>query len=590
MAIYGTPLTMGGGGGGQNETLPPLLDNFKATRLEGGIVPPTANTLAFKDIPDGSKIKLVKGSKISGTVTYGTTTDLNHRIVFDSNDWTKKEFQLENDSGHNNISGSDIDQWLNATKASGWWTNQSTNTTSPDYANEQGFLYQLGITDELLAQNFNDININETAKAKVGLPWVSVYGEEIPYTFFENISMSDFGRYGFLHGVSGELVDEYDKSQAYTPKAPSLTTIHSFTGKIHPMMEPKPETPVALDSDGSYFMFEKQTSIVLSADKMPVSRANALAGAVWVYGEHEPKNVNDGTKINLTREEIVADSGTIEKSVSWDKKKEFHARQFTYNPKKQYQTMLEGAIAYLPIMPDGQELSKLPSKSKIKLGKWNNTVLKWIVCRDTSDNQVRLILDGSSYNVLGEKQFDAPEPSNSNSDRRSSGNNRYIWSNMHQWLNSNKPANQWYTSQHGADAPPNYANQNGFLNQWTEKEIKSLEFANWTVTKSSVDGSGSETFRSRVTLASTTELGLESGTGGGKLDIMNSNGDRGLGNFYWCRTPHLSFADSVRGVNGVGSLYFDRASYAFGVRPLCKPLSNILVSLEPDSEGCYTIV
>ena len=201
-----------------------------------------------------------------------------------------------------------------------------------------------------------------------------------------------------------------------------------------------------------------------------------------------------------------------------------------------------------------------------------------------------MILDGSSYNVLGEKQFDAPEPSNSNSDRRSYGNNRYIYSNLHQWLNSNKPANQWYTSQHRADAPPPYANQNGFLNQWTEKEIKSLELANWTVTKSSVDGSGSETFRSRVTLASTTELGLESGTGGGRLDIMNSNGDRGLGNFYWCRTPHLSFADSVRGVNGVGSLYFERASYAFGVRPLCKPLSNILVSLEPDSEGCYTIV
>ena len=1035
MAIYGNTISFGGGGG-SNDTLPPLLDNFKATRLEGGLVPPTANTLAFKDIPDGSKIKLVKGSKISGTVTYGTTTDLNHRIVFDSNEWTRKRFQLENDDMQMGIQDSDIDRWLNSTKASDWWTSGMENRTSPDYANEQGFLYQLGITDELLAQNFNDININATAKAKVGLPWVSSYSEEIPYTFFENISTSDFGGYGFLDGVSGEFVNKYDKTQTY---APSDVSINEWSGKIHPMMEPKPETPVALDSDGSYYMFEEVQKITLSADKMPVSRANALAGAVWVYGEHEPKNVNDGTKINLTREEIVlpeegdtdippisytelerptstktwtapedgyykfvgvaaaggsgtarrivgasynvsggsggsggivasvfklkrgesvslavasgdvtisygsetanathgqgggssssepdnkvklgspgragtatggnlinmngkygdlgerlegnkativrggetvyekhisrggyaqstrqegdmvpADRGTTayiavlkgndssnealnftakasktiadlpskskvklgrygdadlqwlvsrnaenklilvldsnsisalgnkildaaepsnsdsdrrnygnnryiytnlhqwlnaekganqwfvkahnadtppnyqnqagflngwkkeeldllelaewtvtksgtdgsgketfrsrvvlpsttemgfstegggskldifnsdsdrsasatywtrtpyptspcvnyqvksngtlytggynnydgairpicaipastlvsdttdsdgcytiqfippaQKTFTWYINKDLYARQFTYNAKKQYQTMLEGATAYLPIMPDGQELSKLPSKSKIKLGKVNNTVLKWIVCRDTSDNQVRLILDGSSYNVLGEKQFDAPEPSNSNSDRRSYGNNRYIWSNLHQWLNSNKPANQWYTSQHGADAPPNYANQNGFLNQWAEKEIKSLELANWTVTKSSVDGSGSETFRSRVTLASTTELGLESGTGGGRLDIMNSNGDRGLGNFYWCRTPHLSFADSVRGVNGVGSLYFERASYAFGVRPLCKPLSNILVSLEPDSEGCYTIV
>ena len=1032
-----------GGGGGSNDTLPPLLDNFKATRLEGGLVPPVSNAVAFKDIPDGSKIKLVKGSKISGTVTYGTTTDLNHRIVFDSNDWTRKRFQLENDSSHNNISGSDIDQWLNATKASGWWTNQSTNTTSPDYSNEQGFLYQLGMNDELLMQNFNDININETNKAKVGLPW-SLSAGDWKYTFFNNASL-EYGGYWTLWGADGGTTAHYDILRT---RVVDETPLSGTFGKIYPMMEPKPETKVALDVDGSYFMFEKQTSIILSADKMPASRANALAGAVWVYGEHEPKNVNDGTKIELNRNDVVSselglsltlgelppsdanhkvivnlpetdgklhpylyltndyngsgkgcllkyivnetinstgtkyedgrfdiacqdfknrlatsvrgyitpvtiyswnqstqgthisreifllsraevaeissnterfkyfaiqsnriakdkggaargwwcrefndtkpsyidyqgltsstsgsqyfrpavamsldlplnpipeedgsydfletaksklntiketkqtvgnlpsksrvklgryggnellwlttkdaegrqylrlDSGsvasfpfnsmvfdnkepnntdtnirnngnnmftlsnlfqwlnsdkpannwytpqhaydapppyanqdgflkgwteqekqlllnkvwevrvpssvsssllkfvakvvlpsttemglesntggsrldifnnssdriingspwwsrnsektnthqvvhpnyngnivssncnreeiqvvplvsipvntpvelgpdgayrllldvmlpTVKVTVTYPKNKNFYARQFTYNPKKQYQTMLEGATAYLPIMPDGQELSKLPSKSKIKLGKWNNTVLKWIVCKDTSDNQVRLILDGSSYNVLGEKQFDAPEPSNSNSDRRSSGNNRYIWSNLHQWLNSNKPANQWYTSQHGADAPPNYANQNGFLNQWTEKEIKSLELANWTVTKSSVDGSGSETFRSRVTLASTTELGLESGTGGGRLDIMNSNGDRGLGNFYWCRTPHLSFADSVRGVNGVGSLYFERASYAFGVRPLCKPIQTTLVSAQPDSDGCYTLV
>lgn len=1044
MAIYGNTISFGGGG--SNDTLPPLLDNFKAKRLEGGLVPPVSNAVAFKDIPNGSKIKLVKGSKISGTVTYGTTTDLNHRIVFDSNDWTRKRFRLENDSGHITIYDSDIDRWLNSTTASDWWREEistyapeptvTTNETPPDYANEQGFLYQLGITDEVLAQNFNDINIDATSKAKVALPWRVSFSEDIPYTFFKDVTFLDVADYASLYGNSGNDVLPYNKPQT---KAPPQLTLYNVTAKIHPMMEPKPETKVALDVDGSYFMFEKQTSIVLSADKMPVSRANALAGAVWVYGEHEPKNVNDGTKINLTREEIVLpeegdtdippisytelerptstktwtatedgyykfvgvagagrsgtarriagasynvsggsggsggivasvfklkrgesvslavasgdvtisygseianathgqdggysssepdnkvklgiygkpgtatggnlinmngkpgslgerfegnkatlvrggetiyeryisrggyaestmqegdivaedrgttayiavlkgndssnetlnftakasktiadlpskskvklgrygdadlqwlvsrnaenklilvlDSNSIsalgnkildaaeqsnsdgdrrnygnnryiytnlhqwlnaekganqwfvkahnadtppnyqnqagflngwkkeeldllelaewtvtksstdgsgketfrsrvvlpsttemgfstevggskldifnsdsdrsasatywtrtpyptspcinyqvksdgtlytggynnydgairpicaipastlvsdttdsdgcytiqfippaQKTFTWYINKDLYARQFTYNSKKQYQTMLEGAIAYLPIMPDGQELSQLPSKSKIKLGKWNNTVLKWIVCRDTSDNQVRLILDGSSYNVLGEKQFDAPEPSNSNSDRRSSGNNRYIWSNMHQWLNSNKPANQWYTSQHGADAPPNYVNQNGFLNQWTEKEIKSLEFANWTVTKSSVDGSGSETFRSRVTLASTTELGLESGTGGGRLDIMNSNGDRGLGNFYWCRTPHLSFADSVRGVNGVGSLYFDRASYAFGVRPLCKPLSNILVSLEPDSEGCYTLI
>ena len=52
-------------------------------------------------------------------------------------------------------------------------------------------------------------------------------------------------------------------------------------------------------------------NIELSANRMEESRANELAGAVWVYGDHEPTSVNDGTKIQLSREEIV-DFGTSE--------------------------------------------------------------------------------------------------------------------------------------------------------------------------------------------------------------------------------------------------------------------------------------
>lgn len=1045
MAIYGTPITMGGGGG-SNDTLPPLLDNFKAKRLEGGLVPPVSNAVAFKDIPDGSKIKLVKGSKISGTVTYGTTTDLNHRIVFDSNEWTRKRFQLENDSSHNNISGSDIDQWLNSTKASGWWTNQSTNTTSPDYANEQGFLYQLGITDEVLAQNFNDININATAKAKVGLPWRVSFSEDIPYTFFKDVTFFDVADYVSLYGNSGNDVLPYNKPQT---KAPPQLTLYNVTAKIHPMMEPKPETKVALDVDGSYFMFEKQTSIILSADKMPVSRANALAGAVWVYGEHEPKNVNDGTKISLTKEEIVLpeegdtdippisytelerptstktwtatedgyykfvgvaeagrsgtarriagasynvsggsggsggivasvfklkrgesvslavasgdvtisygsetanathgqdggssssepdnkvnlgrlgragtatggnlinmdgkygspgerlegnkativrggetiyekyvsrggdarttiqegdsrppekgttayiavlkgdsssnkplnfttkatktismlpskskvklgrykgktliwDKGTtqsgktvlttnketstsiipktfqydnrepqnpsstirqtgnarylwsnvrqwlnakgtgwyksqhtydapptyqneagfltdwddkdlsvikqgswksfsgvdgnntldtitdkiaiigageivdsfdhsnfvrdkidwakslsdiainaaywtrdcttavsgrvgvvgfqgnintggyagvqdtgmalmliaevnpdtrvsenpdsdgcytinfepefskqVEKQVQWDNTKDFYARQFTYNPKKQYQTMLEGAIAYLPIMPDGQELSKLPSGSKVKLGTWNDTPLQWKVARDTSDQSIRLVLEPDSVSLFGTMAYDVAEPSNSDSGRRSFGNSRYIYSNIHQWLNATKVSG-WYTAQHSADAAPAYYYSPGFLSGWSENHIAALDRATLTTSRASIDGGGTETFVARVALISTTELGLQSSTGGGRLDIFNSDGDRATGSYYWTRTPHPSSSFNAYQVVGSGALgNGGNVFLAYGVRPLCKPVQTTLVSAQPDGDGCYTLI
>ena len=49
--------------------------------------------------------------------------------------------------------------------------------------------------------------------------------------------------------------------------------------------------------------------ITIQADKIATSRANELAGAVWVYGDHEPESVNDGTKIELTREDVVQGGG-----------------------------------------------------------------------------------------------------------------------------------------------------------------------------------------------------------------------------------------------------------------------------------------
>lgn len=50
------------------------------------------------------------------------------------------------------------------------------------------------------------------------------------------------------------------------------------------------------------------------------------------------------------------------------------------------------------------------------------------------------------------------EASNSNSDRKQYGNNRYQYSNLLQWLNSNAAAGAWYSAKHSADAPPTNAN------------------------------------------------------------------------------------------------------------------------------------
>lgn len=430
--------------------------------------------------------------------------------------------------------------------------------------------------------------------------------------------------------------------------------------------------------------------ITIQADKMATSRANELAGAVWVYGDHEPESVNDGTKIQLSRDEIVesgsAEKGnqTVSKTIQWNNEADFFARQFTYNSKKQYQTMLEGAIATLVLtgvpdpvtelaethssssitltwknptsdelydhtvvvyktgafpttiddgtqgytgtdetatlsdlelgttyyiavftvsyigvygqpqtvqveIPAGQLLSSLASGTKVKLGKWNNTDLQWKIARDTSDQSIRLVLEPTSVSLLGNMQYDNAEPSNSDSNRKRYGNNRYIYSNIHQWLNATKASN-WYTAQHIADAAPTYASSPGFLSGWSENHIAALDNATLTTSRANIDGGGTETFVARVALISTTELGLQNSTGGGRLDIFNSDGDRATGSFYWTRTPYSSVSNGAHLVAGSGGLSIIDGVYgADGVRPLCIPVSTALVSLEMDDDNCYVV-
>lgn len=430
-------------------------------------------------------------------------------------------------------------------------------------------------------------------------------------------------------------------------------------------------------------------NITIQADKMLESRANELAGAVWVYGDHEPENVNDGTKIQLSREEIVdsgstgTESQTVSKTIQWNDESDFFARQFTYNSKKQYQTMLEGAIATLVLtgvpdpvtelaeqhsgssitltwknptsdelynhtvvvyktdafpttiddgtqgytgtdetatlsglalgstyyiavftvsayglygvpqtiqveIPAGKLLSSLASGTKVKLGKWNNTDLQWKVARDTSDQSVRLVLEPTSVSLLGGMQYDAKEPRNSDSNRKNYGNNRYIYSNIHQWLNATK-ATEWYVAQHSADAAPAYDSSPGFLSGWSENHIAALDNATLTTSRASIDGGGTETFVARVALISTTELGLQNSTGGGRLDIFNSDDDRATGSYYWTRTPYPSFSYNAFRVTGTGGLGYINVNSAIGVRPLCIPVSTALVSLEMDDDNCYVV-
>lgn len=267
-----------------------------------------------------------------------------------------------------------------------------------------------------------------------------------------------------------------------------------------------------------------------------------------------------------------------------------------------------------------QKLSNLPVGAKVKdnLSKYNGKPIIWKIADKNHNgypsNSVTLITD----KIISIKAFDGKESKNSNSDRRSYGNNYYKHSNLLQWLNSDK--NSWYTAQHGADAPPTsgnttynpYDSEPGFLYNFSKNFKESMLETSLKTVRHSLDGGGSENVVSKMFLASSTEVGLANENGiaeGSKFPIFDGDSSRKAyltqeavnksnytsvntsdSHWWWLRTPYTSHSYYVRNVYGDGSLGWSRAcAGSGGVRPLCNLQSGILVSNNTDSDGAYTI-
>lgn len=233
-------------------------------------------------------------------------------------------------------------------------------------------------------------------------------------------------------------------------------------------------------------------------------------------------------------------------------------------------------------------------------------------------NSVTLI----AANILKIAAFDAKESGNSDSNRRSYGNNRYALSNIRQWLN--KSGSPWYVAQHSADATPSsrnvsynpYDGQSGFLTDFSAQMKAALLDTTLTVAKATVDGGGSESVVDKVFLLSKQEVGLGSENSiaeGSRLALFSSDNSSRLCKptanavsnstynnsslsasqnwWWWLRSPNASDSYHVRLVNSDGALV---NNYAYrgncGVRPALNLSSGILVSDSADSDGAYTIV
>ena len=220
--------------------------------------------------------------------------------------------------------------------------------------------------------------------------------------------------------------------------------------------------------------------------------------------------------------------------------------------------------------------------------------------------------------------FDAIEPNNSNSDRKTYGNNKYSVSNIDQWLNSSAAVGQWYSAQHAADQAPDnahvwnnyneYDQDAGFLNGFDAAFVSALMDTTLKVALNTVtDGGSYESITRKMFLASKMEVfGQQENniSEGSVLSIFsaNTNASRvavaseyaashseydrtaGTAYYWWLRTPNSSNSRNVRNVDSDGGLYNSGAYYGHhGVRPLCNLSSDISVSDSTDSDGCYTL-
>ena len=177
-----------------------------------------------------------------------------------------------------------------------------------------------------------------------------------------------------------------------------------------------------------------------------------------------------------------------------------------------------------------QKLINLPVGAKVKdnLSKYNGQPVVFKIADKNHtgypSNSITLITDKIiSFKVYGEKES-------------GNGNNNYKYSILLQWLNSSGGSN-WYSSKHGADAPPNtnnatynpYDNEPGFLYNFSADLRNAMLNTTVKVARHSSDGGGSEQVSSKIFLASTTEVGLANEAGiqeGSKLALFDGNESR----------------------------------------------------------------
>lgn len=232
----------------------------------------------------------------------------------------------------------------------------------------------------------------------------------------------------------------------------------------------------------------------------------------------------------------------------------------------------------------GLGASFFPIGAQISVMKGDDTLVFDVVAHNVAipadtaySHSMTLMLHNCPYSLM----FDNKEPNNTDSNRKSYGNNRYAHSAIRQWLNSSANAGSWWTSQHEYDAAPDYATtKDGFMKDIDSEFLAVIGKTKIVVVKNTItDGGGSETLSDEYFyLPSTTEVGLANENNiaeGALFPYFSDNTKRtkyntsGLATYWWLRTPCSGYSYSVRSVGASGTLGSAGAYNSGGVAPAC---------------------
>lgn len=265
-----------------------------------------------------------------------------------------------------------------------------------------------------------------------------------------------------------------------------------------------------------------------------------------------------------------------------------------------------------------QRLSNLPLGSKIKDNgtMYKGNVIVWQIVDKQNASYPANTVTLQTEKLITDKCFDAAEPANTNSQRAVYGNNRYRFSNIRQWLGSDKPSVAWFTKQHNVDTPPelkgllwpystgdDYINEPGFLCNFSSQMKNALIDTTLTTTLTILDGGGTEQVTDKIFLPSFTEVGRTTLGGpyaqGTPYSYYVTNPNEifattidGRKGYYWLRSPTSQDSTYMAGIVSDGSIStWNQVNSTSGyIRPVCNIHMDTYVSDTSNSDGIYTLV